>query len=352
MRAWLAPAPPDLVDAGIEWRGVTADELARGRESVWSVGISTHFGATPLRDYHRLLRLLALLCPEAAVVYDVDALCPRSGTWLYEAASATTPPAPSTLFTIHDVAPDGGAPHWLHTHGLARCGCLELDVLAVPADGAGLVGQLINAVAGLFLERGIPEPDEPFFAGEQLELVWLPWNEAVERVSEDVAGGRADRDLSHGGARGVLLCPRDHQSPAAYLEILRDNPLLYVSDMETERMTLLASERLPRFLRLFERFGNSEGWMFLVKLGYAVDGAENINDREHLWFEVHGYESGEIVATLLNQPYRIARMSEGQRARHSLDKLSDWSVMCESGRFDPSNIATLERMLLGASGAH
>ena len=55
-------------------------------------------------------------------------------------------------------------------------------MLQVPPEGAGLIGQLINAVAGLFLERGIPEPDEPFLAGENLELVWLPWDDAIKQL--------------------------------------------------------------------------------------------------------------------------------------------------------------------------
>jgi hypothetical protein len=256
------------------------------------------------------------------------------------------------LFTVHDVAPEDGEQHWLHTHGLGRCGALELDVLDVPADGAGLIGQLVNAVASLFMERGIPEPDEPFLAGENLELVWLPWEDALSHMPEAIAGGADDRDESHAGARGVLLCPGSYGSPSAYLEILRENPLLYVSDMETERMSLLASERLPRFLRLLSRFGGSDGWMFLVKLGYAVDSAGSPSDREHLWFQVHAYDGGDVDATLLNQPYRIARLVEGQRATHSLDRLSDWAIVCDKGRFDANTVVELERLLLESVEAH
>jgi hypothetical protein len=352
VRAWLEPAPQQLLLEGVEWRGITEADLAAARESAWSVVVSMHLGPAPLRDFHRLARLLDALAPEAAMVYDVDALTPRSPRWLHELASSETPPSPATLFTIHDVAPENGKSHWLHTHGLGRCGSLELDLLDVPADGAGPLGQLLSSVASLFIERGFPEPGEPFLAGESLELVWLPWEEALEHVPPDTVGGPSDRDGSHAGARGVLLCPSTFQSPAEYLPILRENPLLFVSDLETERMALLASERLPRFLRLLSRFGQAPGWLFLVKLGYAVDEAETPSEREHLWFEVHAYAAGEVDATLLNQPYRIERFSEGQRSSHSLDQLSDWAVLAPAGRFDPNSIAELERMLLEASGSH
>jgi hypothetical protein len=352
VRAWMEPAPERLLVDGIEWRGLTDADLAAGRESTWSIVVSTQLGPSPLRDFHRLVRLLAALAPDAVMVYDIDSLTPRSGHWLREVAAAATPPSPATLFTIHDVAPANGESHWLHTHGLGRCGSLELDVIDVPADGTGLIGQLINSVASLFVERGIPEPGEPFLAGDRLELVWLPWEESLAHVSPGATGGRADRDDSHSGPRGVLLLPGAFTSPAEYLTILRENPLLYVSDMETERMALLASERLPRFLRLLSRFGSAPGWVFLVKLGYVVDDAETPSDREHLWFEVHDYESGDVDATLLNQPYRIARFSESQRARHSLDHLSDWAVLSPAGRFDANSIAELERALSAAPGAH
>jgi hypothetical protein len=353
VRAWLEPAPQQLLLDGVDWRGVTEADLVAANESAWSIVISTHFGPSPLRDFHRLVRLLAALAPEAALIYDVDALTPRSGHWLRELAASGTPPSPATLFTIHDVAPaSSDASHWLHTHGLARCRVLDLDVLDVPSDGTGLIGQLINAVASLFVERGTPEPGEPFLAGDELELIWLPWEEALEHFPSGTTGGRTDRDDSHAGARGLLLCPDGYASPADYLPILRENPLLYISDMETERMALLASERLPRFLRLLSRYGQTSGWVFLVKLGYAVDDAETQTDREHLWFEVHDYAAGEVDASLLNQPYRIARFSEGQRAQHSLAHLSDWAVLAPAGRFDPNSIAELERALVETPGAH
>jgi uncharacterized protein YegJ (DUF2314 family) len=357
-RAWLEPASSEMLSGGIDWKGITPEDLEAGRQSVWAVVVSAYLGPEHLlRDYHRMVRLLAALAPEAIVVWDVDALTPRAGHWLHEVAASTTPPSPSTLFTIHDVAPDNGEPHWLHTHGLGRCGSIELDVMNVPPDGAGLIGQLINAVASLLIERGVPEPGEPFFAGQDIELVWLPWEEAVAHVERTGAGSRIDRDESHAGARGVLLSPaRDsdekYESPAVYLPMLEQNPLLFVSDSETERMALLASERLPRFLRLLEQYGSKPGWTFLVKLGYTMDEAESPFDREHLWFEVHGYEAGEVDATLLNEPYRISRMKEGARARHSLDRLSDWSVVSMHGRFDANTVASLERALLEQREAH
>jgi uncharacterized protein YegJ (DUF2314 family) len=356
-RIWLEPTPHELVVDGVSWRGLSPGDLEAGKQSTWALGASLPFAANPLRDFHAEVRLLAAVAIDALMVLDVNAVVPRPGHWLREVAMATTPPSPSTLFSIHDVGDDDEG-HWLHTHGLDRCGAIELDVLDVPARDSGLIAQLVNSVAALFLEHGIPGPGEKFLAGKDLELAWLPWQEGVKRVRSGIPGSDEDRDPAHAGARGILFVPRagkvgtKYRSPTAHLPILSENPLLYVSTLETERMALLASERLPRFLALLARYGGESGFMFLVKLGYPVDDGESTADREHLWFEVHGHDRGEVEATLLNEPYRIARLHQGMRGAHSLELLSDWSVICERGRFDADSVGELERWLSQSQLTH
>jgi hypothetical protein len=85
---------------------------------------------------------------------------------------------------------------------------------------------------------------------------------------------------------------------------------------------------------------------------YDADGAEEREDREHLWFRVHGQSPGSVDATLLNEPYRVAKLTEGMRGLHSLDLLSDWGVLCPHGRFSPDNVLELERLLGEKSALH
>lgn len=357
-RAWLEPAPHGMLTEGVPWRGVTARDLDGGRHATWAVCVSMGFAANPLADYHAQARLLFALAPEAILVLDVNACRPHPRAWLRELAETRIPPSPVALFSIHDVAEPGEKLHWLHTHGLDRCGLVELDALEVPGERAGLVGELMNSVAAMFLERGLPEPGEAFAVGQGIDLTWLPWSEGLGQVSDGAPGSEKDRDEAHRGARAILFAPKKalfgtkYQSLAVYVPVLEQNPLLYVSSAETERMALLASERLPRFLRLFDRYGQQDKWLFLVKLGYSVDGAEDDSDREHLWFQVHARAPGEVEATLLNAPYRVARLHEGDRGRHALEHLTDWAILCEAGRFDAGSVAELERLLSEQSQLH
>ncbi len=354
-RVWVEPAT-ELDEVHLEWGLVTEAELEASRAAEWAVGVSTPFGETPLADYHRQLRVLTAAAPEAVVFYDISAAWPRSAAWVREAAESAVPPAPENLYCVHAVYDDevDDAPAWLHTHGLLRCGSIELEMLDVPAEHAGTLCQLLNATAALFMEHGPSPPGEPFPVGHELWLVWLPWPEGIRQVPRRRLGAAADRDDVHGQLAGVLVVPRrrvlgvfgrKYASPAVTLPVLQEDPLLYVSNMETDRMSRLAAERLGRFRQLQERYRSDEDWLFLVKLGLPVDEAEEPEDREHLWFEVHELTDQDVDATLVNQPYGIAGLAEGQRGRYPLASLSDWTILCPHGRFDPDSVGHLEREL-------
>lgn len=353
-RVWLEPAEK-LENVHLEMGYLQPEELEASRQSSWSIGVSTRFSDSPLQEYHQQLRVLDTVAPSAVVTFDISASWPRSGDWLRDAASARVPPSPENLYSVHAVVDHEAEDRvWLHTHGLLRCGTIELEMLDAPADQAPALCNLLSAAAAMTLELGPPPPDEPFAVGQELELVWLPWEQGLSQVPRGVAGSRRDRDEYHGHPSGILFAPGKKwlgifgsrfRSPACYLPILEDNPLLYASNLETARMRRLAAERLDRFVALFDRQGQHEDWLFLVKLGYVVDHAETEDDREHLWFQVHDVDDERFDATLINEPYSIARMREGQRERHDRLLLSDWSVHCPHGSFDPDSVGQLERLM-------
>lgn len=356
-RIWLETADREIartieaLELGSHF-GVTDDDLEATDDSVWAFGVKTALGDRPLERFHAQLTLLHVVAPDPALVLDANTETPHPGVWLDDVAAAQTPPSPTTLFTIHNVHQEDGGPVWLHTHGLARCGLIELDMVDVPGEVAGLAAELLRATALRFLDHGAPEPDEPFVVGSDMELLWLPWEEGVRKVPRRVPGSARDRDESHVGRRGLLFAPerallgrRKYQSPAVYRPILESQPVLYISDAETRRMAALANERIGELRGLFQGFGQQEDWLFMVKLGYPVDDARDANHHEHLWFTVHDFSDGVVDATLENEPFDIASMSEGERSLHSLDKLSDWLIICPHGQFGPGQVRALERFV-------
>ena len=102
----------------------------------------------------------------------------------------------------------------------------------------------------------------------------------------------------------------------------------------------LAAERARESLALFDRLTAEFGDLQctpVVKRGYATDGGE-ADDREHLWFEVHGLHGDHIDATLLNEPLAVSRLKIGTRGRHSVALLSDWAGMTPLGKLTPRSL--------------
>jgi hypothetical protein len=240
---------------------------------------------------------------------------------------------------------------WMHTHGLRRCGSIELEIMDVSRDDAGTLATLVNTVAAMFIEKGPAPPDRPFQAGRGLDLLWLPWEDGLKKVDARLSGGPGDRDEVHSDPSGLLFVPskglfgRRYKSPAAHVPTLSENPLLYVSRMETERMALLAKDRWSDFATLQKQRGADDEWAFLVKLGYPVDGAESDADREHLWFQVHEVRANDVDATLTNEPYAVSTLKKDERGAHPLSLLSDWAILTPMGHFSPDTLHLLRGRL-------
>ena len=79
----------------------------------------------------------------------------------------------------------------------------------------------------------------------------------------------------------------------------------------------------------------------LVKLGYKVDGGGAF-DKEHLWFEVHGFKGDLVDATLINQPFNISNMNEGDRRDYEVERLTEWSVFTPFGQINPRDTGPVQ----------
>ena len=317
-------------------------DLDAALASRFHLSVGCKIGRDPLEPLHTQLQLLAALAPDAVAMLDESIFQARTGDWLRDAASASVPPAATSFFNVHSVFGDDGNT-WLHTHGLHRMGCIELDVMSVRKREVRAMVELINNVARCFLDRGVPLPEARFEAGNGITLVWLPWQTGLQRLE----GAASDRDPAHAGERGILFAPAKHspdrlESPRRYARAIESDPIFYVSPAETDRMKRLARERLPSFLALQSRFANDEKWDFTVKLGFPTgDGTS----AEHLWFEVHNATKRRVDVTLLNLPYNVPSLREGQRGSFDLRLLTDWTIDSPRGHYRPETVRQLERAL-------
>lgn len=345
---------------------ITEAELTAAQKQAFLLDVSMFFGKEPLDSFHLQLKIMNSIVPVSSVAIDSVSYRLLSGKWLQMTAKSTIPPSPNYLYTIHGVYDDKGKQnqYWLHTHGLIRCGTPELEILNI-SDGYQQMNDLLQRVVDKFIKDPAKE-NEKFqigYDGMGINIAWLRWEEALKDLPSDILGGMGDRDGEnnvHAEPSGILFAVEDNNliSPQIYAKTLNDNPIFYISNEETNRMSALAKERFTSFKNAFERYGDKpekksffkkifgkkdqQQWRFMVKLGLTVDNTEEETEREHLWFDVLSINGNTIEGELINQPYWIASLKQGDINKYPIDLLTDWLIYAPEGNYTSDSIYQLE----------
>jgi len=328
--------------------------------------VSMFFGDDILNSFHLQLKIMNAIVPDASLIIDFMSHRLLSAQWLRMTAQSDIPPSPNYLYTIHGVYDEKGNDknYWFHTHGLLRCRSVELEILNI-SDGAQQMNDLINMVVKKFLQNPAKE-NEKFqigYDGMGMNLAWLRWEEALKDFPKEVLGGMEDREGEsnvHADPSGILFAVEENNlvSPQIYAKSLADNPIFYISNEETKRMSDLAKERFLCFKDAFERHGvkpekksifknffgkkeQDEPWRFMVKLGLTVDDAKAETEKEHLWFDVLAINEDYMEGQLLNQPYWISSLNEGDINKYPVDLLTDWLIYSPDNSYTTDSIYQL-----------
>lgn len=330
------------------------------------------FGEDPMISFLFQLKVLHTLVPESSLVIDFSSMRLLSPHWLQMTVKSNTPPSPNYLYVIHAVyegEKENEMQYWMHTHGLHRCGSMELELVNIKS-GPNQMYDLINAAANQFVMDHFRE-NESFqigYDGLGINLCWLRWEEAIKEFPENILGGAKDRiekDGSHNvhsEPSGILFASEDgnYVSPEIYVSTLSDNPIYLIRTDETLRMSTLAKERFHMFNEIYEKhtpqpsekkslFGKwfkkkdeEPQWNFLVKLGLVIDSADSDNDKEHLWFEVQSIDGDNVTGKLLNQPYWISGLNKEDIKTYLIQNfLTDWIIYGPEESYTPDSIYKL-----------
>lgn len=358
----------DLRDFGFANQIEDAD-LEKATQCPFYLETTMFFTENVLASFHLQIKIMMAIVPDAALLIDFMSYRLLSAKWGRMAAKSQIPPSPDYLYTLHGVyeGEEDDRRYWFHTHGLLRCGSVELEIVNV-SQGPQQMNDLVNMVVKKFIESPTKE-NERFtigYDGLGINLAWLRWEEALKDFPEKILGGKEDRTGDgnvHAEPSGVLFAVEDNNlvSPEIYAHTLADNPIYYISTEETNRMSALAKERFPFFKAVFEReakpqnektglfhkiFGKKKqeeapAWSFLVKLGLSVDDENAGSEKEHLWFEVVSLDNDAIEGKLLNQPYWISDLNEGDVNKYPVDLLTDWLIYSPDSTYTTDSIYQL-----------
>lgn len=316
------------------------------------------FGKNNGKSYHLQIKLLLEICPEPAGIVDYSSEKMLSGRWARLAVKSSVPPSPDYLYTVQAVSGKENDV-WLHTHGLNRCGGIDLEVLNSDKENYNAHYNVLNTLAQRIISDGefIKEYDPMYVMrisdNDIIVATWISYDRALKHYPKNILGGEADRADSHNSDTGVVylyITPQDSENKklthlSYYNRLLAENPMQMLTHEETVRMRNLAIERMSYLVEISKALGNYKNAGILVKVGLEVDEEFRDGDmKEHIWFDAKSFNEEEktFVGELTQEPYYVAAMKPGDIRTCTFDEITDWVAFLDGDRITPDCVYKFE----------
>jgi len=346
MRVRLVGLPTDLIVWVEEMNDASRE--ASGVQDGWLIAIQTvlHSG-DPITHFSNLLRLVA------GSDLGVESICDlATGRWfpreiLDKMFVDDTAQPPEEIMWITRVieAPEENEPEerwaWVTTHGLARCGRVELEMLGVPSILTSEAVHLIDGLAALTLESPLPPTGQTMSLGPDLLVSLLPCASAVKMLEKQMPGTeiRTIPSTSIVSPDGATICPEGS------LNALREGgTAVSKTTRYTKMQAALARSTWDLLLEAVVQIGESEHAACLVQVPWTNTEDEN-SPSEYLWFRVIKVETPTIIGSLAHEPKFAISLSEGHKEKLSIDDVTDWVVMTPVGPMGPSDSEAIAEFL-------
>ena len=299
------------------------------------------FGKNPQCAYQLQIKIADKIMPDLAGIMDESAeklLCSR---WVRQTAHSGVLPSPASLFNVQAVSSKSGEV-WLHTHGLIRCGLTELEILQSDTKNYRNHYSVITTFASYLIDHIADKVDSAyigcFYDNSPLVVTRLLWTEGLKQYKDLELGGINDRKDIHNSLTSILFAftSEENEKNHIYTKIpefnalLENNPLFFISDGETKRMSLLAREKYDCLKTAL----NSADTHILVKVGLPT-AHDDSPDHEHIWFELQGFEGENFIAELTQEPYDVPSMHEGDKGTYTVNDITDWIIYTPNGQITP-----------------
>jgi hypothetical protein len=310
-----------------------------------------------LHDRKQMLRFLrAIMGTEGQGVYDFQSQRFWTREELDDELCHSADLDVESIYVMHAVASaesqasdEPNRVGWLHTHGLGELGAFDFDILNPSCDLLSQRGQdFLRAIAFGVVEGRFAIGTTNPFAHPGIQLRLEPADAFMRKAKRQFTKIREMDSDSHLKNRAVACEPAGFMSklfsstlePARFF--VQEIPDGYVVHFSTEATELMAERARNTFSVFRTSMNELREFEFpcIVKIGYKIDGG-GPTDKEHLWFQVHSCNDSTVDATLLNQPFNIARMKVDDRGEHPVEALTDWMIMTPGGSITPRSLRLL-----------
>ena len=318
--------------------------------------VAMTFGEDILKSYHLQLKILYTIVPNMAGVIDFCVERVLSSIWVKLAVEASVPPSPDYIYTVQAVSGKNNDV-WLHTHGLNRCGAIEVEVVNSDTENYKNHFYILQTLGKRIISDNTFIDEEDAFwigrmnNGDDIVATWIDYNEALKMYKRDMVGGFNDRKEGHNENTGIVylyLSEEDFKNKkyrhvSEVNEYISDNMLMMYTNEETLRMSVLAMDRIEYFIEAIKN-EQIEG---LVKIGLEVDEEYKNDDdtfREHIWFHIKEIDGLKAQAILTQEPYYIKDLHAETEMEIDLNNLTDWILYTPNGEIAPDSVYLLEEV--------
>lgn len=317
------------------------------------LGCEMKFSDNNMDSFHLQIKLMNMLVPNMVALVDNSAYKIFPGKWVIMAAESKIAPSPKNMFIVHAVnGGKGGKSIWLHTHGLNRCGTIELEILGATIENFNIFANALQEMAQRLIgDNKFIDEKEPKLIGaasgdRNIVVTWQRSEWSLSDFPKNILGNINDRDEEHSINMGVVYIYENEDDEMngkitpilKWEDYIKSNAIYYKSTEETQRMRDLALERVGYMRKIYEQIEGEK--TILIKIGLTPDecyGFEE-NQHEYIWFEANELRENDFTATLTQNAFYVDGMVEGVRKDFTYDDIVDWIVYCNEGAFSPDNV--------------
>lgn len=327
----------------------SSSEVESIRKATNALTVFMKFNKNPKKAHHLQLKLIEAMVPDLIVLMDESAEKIFPSAWVKMRVKSTIVSSAKDLFTVHAVSSEDGKV-WLHTHGLCRCGTTELEVLESDVENYKNHYNLLATFASYLLDK-IDEFDVEkesayiglLINGQPVVATCVSWTKALKEYKKLSLGNVEDRQEGHNSKTSVIFMYKSENDErykkytkvSDYNELWGDNPIFFISSEETDRMKALALE----YFDLMKEASKNEENHVILKLGIPFG---NDGELEHIWFELVEFNGDKFRAKLLQEPYNVQELQEGDEAWFTIDSVTDWTVYTPKFQINPDNVYLFE----------
>lgn len=328
----------------------------------WGIALETTLdGSEPATAYAEVLRELAAAFRDAPGILDPISLRMFSRTDLEGFIRYPSAPVPDPfLWRVESVLSRGlGARGrgWLHTHGLWRCGKVELEMVGVPPRLMQTAALLLNGVGELLLDEPPPPAGEPLEIAAGVGVLLVPWEDVVIYLQESWPGSLEHREPGWGGPHSgprLVLCgaplegkKKRRLCPGRELETIHraEGIALRKSPEASEREARRARATWPEFTAAVEgAMPGARDVEFFAKIPFPFRPDRDDGSREFLWVKVRRIREGAGEGEIKNRPIFATALRQGQVISFEASQISDWLVRTGFREFGPHQAGALREL--------